>query len=250
VENQVASEPVVTDDLNQPVPEAQETTAAPEPVTEEQAKRSFSQEEVDALIQKRLLKEERRVHRRVEQQLREQFERQSAQVEPRREAFASDQAFAEAKIQQIAEQKAAELLARRESEREAAKRLETFEERAEKVADKYPDFDSVARNPALPITQHMAEYIAESDLGPDIAYHLGKNPSLAARIAGLGPMKAAVELSKLERELATPKARASNAPEQITPVGTRGRASTTSSPSDDDDIETWMRKERQRVAKL
>jgi len=58
---------------------------------------------------------------------------------------------------------------------------------------------------------------------------------------------AAVELSKLERELATPKARPSNAPEPITPVGTRGRASTSNLPSDDDDIDTWMKKERKRT---
>jgi hypothetical protein len=31
-------------------------------------------------------------------------------------------------------------------------------------------------------------------------------------------------------------------------VGNRGRASSSSLPSDDDDIETWMRKERSRLA--
>ncbi len=245
--NELALESVET---KQPEPIAPEGTApAAEDQNKEQVKEKlFTQAELDALIQKRLLKEERRVHRRVEQQLREEAQRSAPA--PRREDFQNDQAYLQAQVLQLAEQKAAELLEKRERERETAKQNDSFEERAEKVAEKYPDFDAVVKNPSLPISDSMAEYIRLSDQGPDVAYHLGKNPGEAARIAQLTPVAAARELARIEGELAAkPKARLSNAPEPITPVGNRGRASTSASPSDDDDIDTWMRKERDRLAK-
>ena len=94
----------------------------------------------------------------------------------------------------------------------------------------------------------MAEFISESDLGADVAYFLGKNPAKAAEIAGLTPMKAARELSRIESELAArPKATPSKALEPISPVGVRGKASSSSLPSDSDDIDTWMRKEQARM---
>lgn len=244
-DNTLAEPAVVTDDVNPvPIPEG---TAPPGDESKEQAEKppkTFSQEEVDALIQKRLLKEERRVHRRVEQQLRDK--QQQDAPEPQRETFQNDQAYILAQIDHRAAQKAAEMIEQREKERESRKLMDSFEERAEKASEKYPDFEAVARNPSLPITPHMAEFISLSESGPEIAYHLGKNPSVSARIAQMSPIGAARELARIETELNAPKPKASNAPDPINPVGNRGRASVSSLPSDDDDIETWMKKERAR----
>jgi hypothetical protein len=132
---------------------------------------------------------------------------------------------------------------------EAERRQEAFIEKAEKAAERFPDFHAVVSNPNLHINDAMVEFIAESDLGADVAYYLGKNPMKASVIAQMSPVKAARELAKLESELAArPKATPSKAPEPIKPVGSRG-SSGTALPSDDDDIETWMRKERERMRK-
>lgn len=48
----------------------------------------------------------------------------------------------------------------------------------------------------------MREAILESDDGPALAYHLGKNPDLAEKIASLPPIAAARELGRLEAKLA------------------------------------------------
>jgi hypothetical protein len=139
-------------------------------------------------------------------------------------------------------------MAEREQQLEAEKRSESFIEKAEKASERYADFQQVVGNPSLRINEAMAEYISDSDMGADVAYHLGKNPSQAAQIAQLSPIRAAKELARLESELAArPKAKPSQAPEPITPVGTRGKASTSSLPSDNDDIDTWMRKEQARL---
>lgn len=240
------SAPVVTADENA-VPNTPEATAADGEVETKQAERTFTQAELDAAIQKRLLKEERRVHRRVEQQLREQAQRPAPEA-PKREAFADDEAFLGAHIQHQARQQAEQLFAERERAREVERRNETFLAKAEAVAERYADFDEVIGNPALPINDAMAEFISDSDVGPELAYHLGKNPLKAARIAEMSPIKAARELTRLEAELVSkPKPKTSNAPEPITPVGIRGKATTSSLPSDDDDIATWMRKEQART---
>lgn len=210
--------------------------------------KTFTQAEVDAMVQKRLLKEERRVHRRVEQQFREEQQRATLSVEPKRESFVDEQAFTEAKLERLAEQKALEKLEQRDREREVERRTESFLDKAEKATERYPDFQSVVGNPSLPINESMAEFIAESDLGADVAYFLGKNPSKAKEIATMSPIKAARELTKIESDIAAkPKANPSKAPEPINPVGQRGKSSSSSAPSDEDDIDTWMRKETARM---
>lgn len=239
--------PVALDDTKNEVTNTPEATAASGEVEkQEQApERTFTQAELDAAIQKRLVKEQRR----IERNLRTQLEEQRVQVAPKREAFQDDDAYLEAQIEHRAEQKAREKLEQREKAEQSERMAESFQEKAEKASERYPDFSVVVGNPALSINEAMAEFISESDLGPDLAYHLGKHPLDAARIASMSPVKAARELGRLESEIAArPKANPSKAPEPITPVGSRGKSTASTLPSDDDDMETWARKERARVA--
>lgn len=217
-----------------------------EQVTEE---RKFTQAELDAAIQKRLAKEERRRTRELEQKL-EQMRQQQALKTPERDEFASDEKYQEALIEHEAERRAQAKLAEREAKERKERIATTFQERAEKVAERYEDFEAVVFNPSTPISDPMAEFIAESDIGPELAYHLGKNPRKAAEIFSMSPVKAARELTRIEAELAAqPKATPSKAPEPISPVGSRGKSTASAAPSDDDDIETWMRKEAERQRK-
>ncbi len=95
---------------------------------------------------------------------------------------------------------------------------QVFEAREAGVRERYADYDIVAKNPSLPITNEMAEVILESDAGPELAYHLGKNPAEAARIARLNPRLQAAELGKLEVRLTAPKPAAKQPPQPIQPV--------------------------------
>ncbi|HYE41512.1 MAG TPA: hypothetical protein VEB23_16350 [Ramlibacter sp.] len=230
----------------------EQQTGNPEPQTdggegdkESPAPKTFTQAELDAIVAREKAKAERKAFREALNKVTSQ-----PKPEPKREAFADDEAFSKAQLEHLAEQRAEQKLREREAQKEAERRQEAFIEKAEKAAERYPDFQTVVSNPNLPINEAMAEYIAESDLGADLAYHLGKHPMQAAQIAQLSPVKAARELARLEAELASkPKATPSRAPDPITPVGSRGAARSSSLPSDDDDIETWMRKERERMSK-
>lgn len=95
---------------------------------------------------------------------------------------------------------------------------QVFEARAALVREQFPDFDVVVQNPALPISDAMAEVIKDSEKGPELAYHLGKNPAEAMRISALPAIRQAAELGKLEARLSQPKPQPKQPPAPVEPV--------------------------------
>lgn len=202
-----------------PAPE-QEATAAPESVEttpEEQSTKSFTQEELDAIVGKRLAREQRKWEREQAQLLAEQQARQKPVAPPPApDDFENAQAYAEA----LAEQKAQQLLAQREAAKQQAALLESYKDREEEARERYDDFEQVAYNPNLPVTDYMAQAIQASDIGPEVIYHLGSNPKEAQRIANLPPILQAKEIGRIEAKLAAdpPTKRTSTAPAPLAPV--------------------------------
>ena len=162
-----------------PAPEL-EATAAPEPVVETQAPESapktFTQEELDAAIGKRLAREQRKWEREQAAKFADMQTRQSAPKDvPPVDQFESPEAYAEA----LAVKKAEELIALREQQKAQAAIADAYHDREEEARNKYDDFEQVAYNPSVRITDVMAETIRASDVGPDVAYYLGSNPKEA-----------------------------------------------------------------------
>lgn len=122
---------------------------------------------------------------------------------PREEDFGGDyDAFQSALIDYRVDQ-------RLNQERALAQRnsvVQTYQQRVQEARSRMADYDQVVGDPSLPITDLMAEVIRESELGPEVAYHLGTNRSEAQRIAGLPPHRQAAELGKLEARLSAPPA--------------------------------------------
>jgi hypothetical protein len=75
-----------------------------------------------------------------------------------------------------------------------------LEAKLEEARDRMPDFDNVFHDD-LPVTETMADIIAESDRAVEIAYYLGKNPDQAARIANMPPHWQGTELARIEARL-------------------------------------------------
>lgn len=244
---------------------APEVTATPEnaqnaPEVAEQSnetpeEKKFSQAELDAMIGKRLAREQRKWER--EQQAKQAEMQAKARVPaelPPADQFESPEAYAEA----LAEKRAQELIAQRETAKRQAEIMEAYHDKEEEVRGKYDDFDQVAYNPQLPITDVMAETIRASEIGPELAYHLGSNPKEAERIARLSPFLQAKEIGKIEAKLADapPVKKTSSAPAPINPVSARvsntgivdttdPRATKTMSDSE------WIEAERRRqIAKM
>lgn len=91
---------------------------------------------------------------------------------------------------------------------------------------KYPDFEQVALNDSVPITAEIAQFIAESDVGIEIAYAMGKDHSLATKMHGMSPVEMARAFGRLEAQQSAPKPKTtSTAPEPINPVKGKATAS-------------------------
>ena len=124
---------------------------------------------------------------------------------PTPDQFATYEDYLDARADFRAEQKYKTLEAAKEQKAkdDATKAAEekeeqTFKSKVEEFKAKTPDFEDTVRNPDLRISKVMYEAMRETEVGPQIAYHLGKNPQEAARIAGLSPIAAIKEIGKLE----------------------------------------------------
>jgi len=231
-------------------PVAVETSAPENEQSNEQQSKTFTQEELDAIVGKRLAREQRKWER--EQSRRAQPAPTPAELPPV-ENFDSVDAYADA----LAERKAEELLARRELERQQMDFLDAYQDREEDARNRYDDFEEVAYNPKLPISNAMAETIQASDNGPDIAYYLGSNPKEAARIAALkSPILQAKEIGKIEAKIASEPVlrKTTSAPPPIAPISGRGSGSPSYDTTDPRAIKNmstseWIEADRQRQMK-
>ena len=224
-----ASEPVVT--------------TTPEPVETPSEAKSFSQEELDAAIGKRLAREQRKWER---------DRPQAPVVVPPIEQFETVDAYADA----LALKKAEQLLVERDNKKQQSDILEAYHEKEEDARTKYDDFEQVAYNPSIRITPMMAEAIQSSEAGPDVAYYLGANPKEAERISRLSPISQAKEIGKLEAKLVSdpPVKRTSSAPAPISPVTAKSSGSPAYDTTDPRSMKTmttteWINAERARQVK-
>ena len=231
-----------------PAPEPDNSSPEPTPA---EAPKTFTQEELDAIVGKRLAREQRKWEREQAQKLKAQP--LAPPPEPLKpDNFADAQAYADA----LAERKAAELLAQREAEAERVATLEAYQDREEEARTKYDDFEQVAYNPKLPVTETMAQTIQASEIGPDVIYHLGSNPKEAERIARLSPLLQAREIGKIEARLASspPAKKTSTAPAPIAPVTARTSGTPAYDTTDPRSVKSmstsdWIEAERLRQTK-
>lgn len=132
----------------------------------------------------------------------------------------------------------------RQKQTETQRRQADYAERVQKAntvgMTKFEDYeDVVLANPELVVTPVMADAMTLTDAGPEIAYHLGKNPQEAKRIAVLPPQVQILEIARLEQKLKAPLPKATTkAPPPVVPVG--GHEPATKDPDKMTTAE-WMR---------
>lgn len=180
---------------------------------------------------------------------------------PSRDQFDSYEAFIEEKAayqgrkaaQEYRESAEKEARAKREQEEEG----KLFQGFNAKIREKFPDLEERAAEVAhIQMPPGMGRAIAESDIGPEILNHLIDTPKELERIAALSPSAAIREIGKLEARLEVKKdapapektAVAPKAPAPIAPGG-KPAAPPDNKPSDNDSMEDWLRKERERMRK-
>lgn len=227
----------------------QKSVVADESTEQPVEEKKYSQAEIDAMIGKRLAREQRKWER---EQAQRSVERQVAPSEiPTPDQFQSPNDYAD-----FIRLEAEKLVQQREAAKQQSQVLESYQEREEQARDKYDDFEQVAYNPNLPITNVMAETIQHSDIGPELAYYLGTNPKDAERISRLTPFMQAKEIGKIEAKLADnpPVKKTTSAPAPISPVTARTTGSPALDTTDPRSIKSmttsqWIEAERLRQTK-
>jgi hypothetical protein len=221
--------------------------------------RKFTQAELDAIVQKRAAKAERKAEARyaaLEAQILElktpkaAAESSNPEKAPARGDFESYEDFVEAKALHTARTEARRELEafKNESKKEReestkAKAAKEFSARVSEVIQAgqkaYPDFDAVVNEAVedglIPTKGPLYDAIMDSEVGEKLAYHLAKNPADAERIQKLSVLGQIRELGKLEDKLSAKK----EPRETMEPIG--GRTSTTSGLRDDAPMDAWIK---------
>lgn len=194
---------------------------------ESQAAKTFTQAELDTIVQKEKAKAEAKAERRVMKTLEkivpqreQQTYQQPADARPSREQFTNDADY----IDKLTDWK----LDQRDKQANQSKAIEqtrSVNNQTEKLyaeAAKQPGFDRDEFD-ALPLTPAIAHALMDSEVAPRLMAHLLANADEVERIVALSPGRQAVEMGKIEARLqSAPKT--TNAPAPINPIGSKGTA--------------------------
>ena len=152
---------------------------------------------------------------------------------PKREDFADDVAYLEARADHAARKAAAEARAAERNENEGREKQSKQQQADAQIAQAWTEREATFQATAKdyveivePFVQddlaHFSDsskrLIVESEVGPQLLYHLATNPEEAERIAELSPLRQIAEIGKLEDKMQKPVRKTSNAPAPIDPV--------------------------------
>lgn len=146
---------------------------------------------------------------------------------PKQEDFSTVAEYVDASVEWKLKQKEAESVANA-AKAEQAQVEAAHQKRILEASSRIADYEDVVNKSDIELRMPMIQYIRESDMGPDLAYHLAKHPDVAERLNRLSPIKQLAEMGKLEMTLTKPakadepksgKApEVSKAPAPITPI--------------------------------
>jgi hypothetical protein len=216
------------------------------------AQKTFTQAELDEIVQKRIAKAEakaeRRVIRTLERFLPQQAQQQTTQQaqpaegKPTRAQFASDEAFVDALTDWKLEQR--ERATAKDRQQQQAQTLTQKTEGIYAEAEKLKGFDREAFD-ELPLTKPIVEALIDAEAPAQLMHYLVANPAEVERIAKLSPARQAAEIGKLEAKAAASPAKSSSAPAPIKPLAS-GSGSGPQNPEDMSmaEYEKWREKQR------
>jgi hypothetical protein len=228
----VAEPPQVDNGQSEPVEASEEAT------TTEDRKRNPKLEIRFEKITKQ--REEAREEARKEREQRESLEAKvkelesrsqpqkvEAAEEPRPEQFTDMYEYAKAltdyKVdQRLGEEKQKVEQAKAEAQRQQV--INTWAKRVESAKAEMPDFEAMVGSADVVVSNEVRDAIFESDVGPQVLYHLAENPDIAEKLQGMTVTSALRTIGKLEAqfEKAEPQTKTvvgkSKAPAPINPI--------------------------------
>lgn len=140
-------------------------------------------------------------------------------------AFEYAEALSEWKIDKIFQEKESKREVKKFEESQN-KAFDTFQSKMELAKTEIDDYDEVVNNSSLSVSNIVRDAIVESDIGPELIYHLAKNPGIVKDINEASTTKALKMIGKLEVKLAKEETKevkavekkVTSAPKPISPI--------------------------------
>ena len=204
----VAEPPEVDNGQSEPVEASEEATA-----TEDRKRNPKLEIRFEKITKQR---EEARAEAQREREARESLEAKvrelesrskpekvEASEEPRPEQFTDMYEYAKAltdyKVdQRLAEEKQKEAQAKVEAQRQQV--INTWAKRVESAKAEMPDFEAMVGSADVVVSNEVRDAIFESEVGPQVLYHLAENPELAEKLQGMTVTSALRTIGKLEAQ--------------------------------------------------
>lgn len=235
------SEQTESQEINQEVQEEQVIPQEVQPEeNKEQVWKSKNQRRIDKLVGDNYAKDAKiaALEAKIEAFMQFQPQQQVRQEQLTKDDFPSDEAYIEHLIEKKAEAKLSAFEAKRakeEKEREAQLSRQQVQQKfiqaSQKAMSEYTDYLDVTADLNIATDSELGENIMESDLGPQIMYYLGKNPSIEEKLLSLKGRALAREIGKIEDKLSRPiEKKTTKAPDPITPVSSAGTGKYTGKP--------------------
>ena len=164
--------------------------------------------------------QEREARQNLEQRLAA-LERQPApqapkvDEEPQPSQFNDAFEYAKALAEFTADKRIGEMRRQDAEAKEAVERqkvIETWASKVQQAKASLPDFDDIVASSSVVVNDDIRDAILESDVGPQILYHLAENDEIAEKIAGLNPKQALREIGKLEARFEAKETKSQAAP--------------------------------------
>lgn len=125
---------------------------------------------------------------------------------------------------------------------------EAYNQRVQDTITRIPDFVDVVSKADVQISSELLEALRDSEKGPDLVYHLAKNPAEAERLNGMSVRQMDREIGRLELTIGAkapapaPAARTTNAPAPAkTGTAAAAPASTDPAKMDQAQFEAYLR---------
>jgi hypothetical protein len=122
--------------------------------------------------------------------------------------------------QRLGEERQKAVQAKVQAEKEQV--LNTWSERVNQAKAAMPDFERVVKSADMTVINEVRDSIFESDVGPQLLYHLADNPDFVEKLQGMTPAAQLRQIGKLEamfeKQDSKPVVQRSRASAPITPI--------------------------------
>lgn len=227
----VEATPTEPQEQSEPVEAKEEATATEDRKQNPKLEKRFSEITKQREAAREEARKEREAREALEARLKEVESRSAPQEapkadngEPQPNQFTDMYEYAKALTDYQVEKRMSEIEIRKQAEQQQNEKkqvIDSFVKRVEAAKASLPDFDEMVGSADVTVSNEVRDAIWESDVGPQILYHLAENPDIAEKLKSMSVAAANRFIGKLEAQFepqTKPVVGKSKAPAPINPI--------------------------------